>query len=55
MSRTWTGDELDKIGNAEEIALAPVRKYGHSFGSTARITSEEARAAILQLAPREED
>jgi hypothetical protein len=125
MSRAWTGEQLDKIGNAEELDLASMRadgtlrrpvpmwvvrhgddlcvrsvngrgsswfrgaqgrrearieaggvavdvalvevddlndeldadyrqKYGHYAGPTARITSDEARAAALRLVPREE-
>jgi hypothetical protein len=56
----WTDDELQRVGEAEELELSSVRsdetlrsaRYRRYSGSTARITSVEARAARLKLVPR---
>jgi hypothetical protein len=41
----WTSDELDKIGKAEELQIASLRRDGNS------IVSPEARSATIKLVP----
>jgi hypothetical protein len=54
---TWTSDELDAVGTAEELNLASVRRDGTLRSRryptiVPSIVAPQARAATLRLVPR---
>jgi hypothetical protein len=49
----WSEDDLRRIGAAEELEIAPVRRNGERYASIVdTINDEEHRATTLRLVPQ---